>query len=80
MQERLLREVLGIERVQLACGWSMGGIQAYHWAALFPQKVARLAVLCGSARTSPHNFVFLEGVKATLELKVIARGLVSRER
>jgi len=66
LQERLLREVLGVERVQLACGWSMGGIQAYHWAALFPHKVARLGVLCGSARTSPHNFVFLEGVKATL--------------
>lgn len=66
VQERLLREVLGVETVQLACGWSMGGIQAYHWAALFPERVRRLAVLCGSARTSPHNHVFLEGVKATL--------------
>ncbi|HWZ72182.1 MAG TPA: alpha/beta fold hydrolase [Casimicrobiaceae bacterium] len=66
VQERLLREVLGVERVQLACGWSMGGIQAYHWAALFPGWVKRLAVMCGSARTSPHNYVFLEGVKASL--------------
>ena len=66
VQERLLREVLGVERVQLACGWSMGGIQAYHWAALFPDRVQRLAVMCGSAKTSPHNYVFLEGVKATL--------------
>jgi homoserine O-acetyltransferase len=66
VQERLLREVLGVETVQLACGWSMGGIQAYHWAALFPGRVKRLAVICGSARTSPHNHVFLEGVKATL--------------
>ncbi|MDE2606150.1 MAG: alpha/beta fold hydrolase [Burkholderiales bacterium] len=66
VQRRLLREELGIERVALACGWSMGGIQAYHWAALFPDAVERLAVLCGSARTSPHNQVFLEGVRATL--------------
>jgi len=44
----------------------MGGIQAYHWAALFPGQVQRLAVLCGSARTSPHNKVFIEGVRATL--------------
>ncbi len=66
VQQRMLQQVLGIERVALACGWSMGGIQAYHWAALFPQRVQRLAVLCGSARTSPHNKVFIDGVRATL--------------
>ena len=66
VQQRFLREVFGIEQVALACGWSMGGIQAYHWAALFPQQVQRLAVLCGSARTSPHNRVFIDGVRHTL--------------
>jgi homoserine O-acetyltransferase len=66
VQRRMLQEVFGIDRVALACGWSMGGMQAYHWAALFPEAVERLAVLCGSAKTSPHNLVFLEGVKATL--------------
>ena len=44
----------------------MVGMQAYHWAALFPQSVERLAVICGAARIAPHNHVFLEGVKATL--------------
>ena len=44
----------------------MGGVQAYHWAALFPDRVERLAVVCGAAKISPHNFVFLEGVKAVL--------------
>ena len=66
VQQRLLQEVLGIERVALACGWSMGGMQAYHWAALFPERVERLAVLCGAAKTSPHNKVFLEGIRAAL--------------
>ena len=66
VQQRFLHTVFGIERVALACGWSMGGIQAYHWAALFPERVQRLAVLCGSAKTSPHNLVFLDGVRATL--------------
>lgn len=65
-QERLLREVFGIERLALAVGWSMGGQQAYHWAALFPRRVERMAAICSSARTSPHNIVFLEGIKATL--------------
>jgi homoserine O-acetyltransferase len=66
IQQRMLEETFGVERLALACGWSMGGMQAYHWAALFPSRVERLAVICGAARTSPHNYVFLEGVKATL--------------
>jgi homoserine O-acetyltransferase len=65
IQHRLLTQ-LGIGELELACGWSMGGIQAYHWAALYPQMVKRLAVLCGAAKTSEHNKVFLEGIRATL--------------
>jgi homoserine O-acetyltransferase len=65
-QQRLVREVLGIERLKLVVGFSMGGQQAFHWGALFPEMVERIAPICGSARTSPHNFVFLEGVKAAL--------------
>src|SRR6187431_3371893 len=65
-QQRLLSECFGIERVALALGWSMGAQQAYHHAALFPERVARLLAVCGSARTSPHNWVFLAGVKAAL--------------
>ena len=44
----------------------MGAQQAFHWGALYPDMVAAIAPVCGSARTSPHNFVFLEGVKAAL--------------
>src|ERR1700731_3538676 len=66
MQHRLLREQLGVERVGLVHGWSMGGQQAYHWAALYPEMVERIGVVCGSARTAPHNQVFLEGIKYAL--------------
>jgi homoserine O-acetyltransferase len=44
----------------------MGAQQTFHWGALFPDMVERLLPWCGSARTSRHNFVFLEGVKAAL--------------
>jgi homoserine O-acetyltransferase len=44
----------------------MGAQQAYHHAALFPERVASLLAVCGSARTAPHNRVFLAGVKAAL--------------
>jgi homoserine acetyltransferase len=40
VQQRLL-EVFGIERVALVCGFSMGAQQAFHWAALFPDRVER---------------------------------------
>jgi homoserine O-acetyltransferase len=65
-QRRLLRERLGIERLALVYGWSMGGQQALHWGALHPTEVERLAVICSSAKTSPHNFVFLEGLRGAL--------------
>ena len=66
IQQRLLREVFGISKVALVYGFSMGAQQAFHWGALFPDMVERIAPICGSAKTSPHNFVFLEGVKAAL--------------
>jgi homoserine O-acetyltransferase len=66
-QHRLLQEVFGVTRVACAYGWSMGAQQAYHWAALFPEAVARAIIVCGSARTAVHNYVFLAGLKAILE-------------
>jgi homoserine O-acetyltransferase/O-succinyltransferase len=70
LQRRVLAEHYGIDRVQLAIGWSMGGHQAYQWAALFGDRVDNLAVICGSARTSPHTQVFLEGMRAALTADV----------
>ncbi|MBR29322.1 MAG: homoserine acetyltransferase [Rhodobacteraceae bacterium] len=65
-QRRLLEEVFGIERLALIYGWSMGGQQALHWGALFPDRVAAICAVCTSARTSPHNKLFLEGLRAAL--------------
>ena len=66
LQARLLGEVFGVERVRLVVGWSMGGQQAYHWAAMYPDAVERIAVICGAARTAPHTYVFLEGMRSAL--------------
>lgn len=65
-QDRLVTEVLRVDRIALVYGWSMGGQQALHWGALHPERVARICVTCTSARTSPHNKVFLEGLRAAL--------------
>ena len=66
-QRRLLAERFGIERLHAVYGFSMGAQQAYHWAALFPDHVARAIAVCGSARTAVHNQVFLLSLLATLE-------------
>jgi len=66
-QHRLLTEVFGTRRIAAAYGFSMGAGQAYHWAALFPDLVERAIIVCGSARTSLHNKVFLSGLLRTLE-------------
>jgi homoserine O-acetyltransferase len=66
-QRRALTELFGIDRVACVYGWSMGALQAYHWAALFPDAVERVVVNCGVARTAVHNQVFLRSLMATLE-------------
>ena len=65
-QEKLLREVFGIEKLAMVYGWSMGAQQAYHWGVLFKDKVERIVALCGTARTTDHNRIFLESLRSAL--------------
>ena len=65
-QYRLVTEALGVTRIALVAGWSMAGCQAYQWAAQYPGFVDAIMPFCASAKTSPHNYVFLEGVRAAL--------------
>nr|WP_202799965.1 alpha/beta fold hydrolase [Schlesneria paludicola] len=65
-QRRMLNDVFGIRRLALAYGWSMGAQQALHWGALFPDAVERIVAVCGTAKTTPHNWVFLDGLRAIL--------------
>ncbi len=66
-QYRLLTEVLGVSRVALVTGWSMAGCQSFQWGAQYPGFVDAILPFCASAKTSEHNIVFLEGVKAALQ-------------
>lgn len=69
-QHRLVTERLGISKVKLVVGWSMGAQQTFQWGCLYPEMVERIVPFAGSAKTSPHNFVFLEGVKSALTADV----------
>lgn len=66
LQHRLVTEVFGITSLKLVTGHSMGAMQAFQWAALFPDMVERIAPICGSARVSRHNWLFLDGCRAAL--------------
>jgi homoserine O-acetyltransferase len=66
LQHQLVTQKFGIEKVALVTGWSMGAQQTFQWGASYPDMVERIAPFAGTAKTWPHNFVFLEGVKAAL--------------
>ena len=65
-QHRLLTEKFGIQKIALVLGWSMGGIQAFQWGASYPEMVERIAPFGGIAKTWPHTYVVMEGLKAAL--------------
>mgnify|MGYP006103651961 FL=1 len=65
-QHKLLTEKLKIKKIALVTGWSMAGCQSYQWAAQYPKMVKAILPFCASSKTSIHNHVFLEGVKAAL--------------
>lgn len=67
-QHRLLTEQFGIEKLRLAIGWSLGGAQAFEWAAAFPDMVERLFTFQSAARTSRHFYLFFDSVRAAIEL------------
>jgi homoserine O-acetyltransferase len=80
-QRRFLMEQFGIEKIHAVYGFSMGAQQAYHWGAAFPDDVARVIAVCGSARTAEHNKVFLSGLLRTFEAAAehLGQGRFSQE-
>jgi homoserine O-acetyltransferase len=61
-----LEEVFAVTTPALIYGWSMGAQQAYHWAVLEPKRTQRICCVCGTARTTAHNRVFLLSLRQAL--------------
>ena len=68
LQHKLVTEVLGIDRLRLVTGISMGACQTFQWASAFPEMVRAAVPIVGSARTGAYNRVFLMSLRRTLEL------------
>ena len=58
-QHRLVTEEFGIDELQLVLGWSMGAQQTYEWAVRYPDMVKRAAPFAGTAKTTPHDYLFV---------------------
>ena len=66
-QHRLVTEVFGIEELQLVLGWSMGAEQTYEWAVRYPEMVKRAAPFAGTAKTTPHDYIWVRAHENALK-------------
>lgn len=65
-QHRLVAEHLGIDRLRLVVGYSMGAQQALQWAVTYPEMIDAAAPICGSAATSAQNRLLLDAARTAL--------------
>jgi homoserine O-acetyltransferase/O-succinyltransferase len=61
-QHKLVTELFSIERLALVMGGSMGAQQTYEWAVRYPDMVARAAPIAGTARNTPHDFLYTQSL------------------
>ncbi len=62
----LLRDYLGIEKIFLATGGSMGGQQVLEWAIIQPDLIEHLVVIGTNAKHSPWGVAFNEAQRMAL--------------
>lgn len=65
-QHRLATEVLGLDRLHAVMGISMGGMQTFEWAVLYPDFMDKLVPIAGSPRLAGHDVALWESYKRLL--------------
>lgn len=63
----LLREQLGVERIYLGIGGSLGGQQLLEWAVQKPELFAHIIPMATNAQHSPWGIAFNEAQRMALE-------------
>ena len=66
-QHKLLTETIGIERLALVIGGSMGAQQTYEWAVRYPEMVLRAAPIAGTAKNTEHDFLWTQACNEAIE-------------
>ncbi len=59
-QHQLLTEKFGVKSIELVLGWSMGAQQTYEWCVRYPEMVRRAAPIAGTAKTTPHDSLYVD--------------------
>lgn len=57
-QHKLLTEKFCLDSLALVVGGSMGAQQTWEWAVRYPEMVKRAAPIAGTAKNTPHDFLF----------------------
>lgn len=63
----ILRKYLGIERIRMIIGASLGAFQGLEWSIMAPGLIEKLVFLVAGARTSPWCKAFNEAQRMALE-------------
>ena len=66
--QKALVESLGIRKLHAVAGPSMGSLQAYDWAARYPEMVERIIPVIGAAEASPWLIAWLDVWAAPIRL------------
>jgi len=57
-QHALITQHFGLASLALVVGGSMGAQQTWEWAVRYPKMVKRAAPIAGTAKNTPHDFLF----------------------
>jgi homoserine O-acetyltransferase len=63
----LVREHLGIERIDFMVGGSIGGFQSIEWSIIKPEVIGRAVYIACGARVTPWLSAFNESMRMALE-------------
>jgi homoserine O-acetyltransferase len=58
--QKALIDSLGIKKLKAVVGASMGGLQAYQWAASYPDSVDRIVAVVASTSAEPFLIGWLD--------------------
>ena len=74
LQYRLLTEHLKVQQIALVYGFSLGAMQGFAWAAIYPKMVQRLLAVCGSAKCWPLTALIMQVAMTVLKSDPNFRG------
>ena len=66
-QHQLLTNKFSINSLELIVGGSMGAQQTYEWIVRYPDMVKRAAPIAGTAKVTPHNFLFTQALQDSIK-------------